>query len=325
MKRLMILTVTFALMFTGSFAQQEPSEVLKLKIRDESTSWEKISQGRKAKDTDYSLQYTILTNQPLSDIRLEYCIYRDKIIAGDEFVEVDPRATRIREINPGKRETIKLGGGRSFKSSDSGFLNEISGCRVRAYITKSDGTEVVQEAQHPNRLELDKYPWNTPPDQSAAQKNTPETGKLFIDETKLVITPYMTETKWDDDDETVANRESKRTCFRLRLENTTAINFTGIRAEFCTFRDRLNSKGTYIASEISTNDVGVLVANEWKNVVRPGIPISFRVGEEFLNEVLGARVRVYLPLADGQELVREIKLPKSLSDDKFPWGETDEK
>jgi hypothetical protein len=170
---------------------------------------------------------------------------------------------------------------------------------------------------------LDQYPWNTLPEQSASQKNTTETGKLFMDETKLVITPYMTKSKWDDDDENVRNRESKRTCFRLRLENTTAIDFSGVRAEFCTFRDRLNNKGTYITSEISTNEVGILAANEWKNVVRPGIPISFRVKEEFLNEVLGARVRVFLPLADGQELTREIKLPKSLSDDTFPWGETD--
>lgn len=325
MERLTIITVSLALMFTSSFAQQKPVAILELRVNAETTSWEKISQGRKACDTDYVLQYKSLTNAPLSNTRVEFCIYRDKLIGNDEFVEVDSYTKQIEEITPNKREEIRLGGGRSFKKSDPDFLNECAGCRARVYITLPDGTEVMQECQYPRNLKLDEYPWNTPFDKSTSQKNSSEAGKLFMDETKVIITPYMTESKWVADDEQVENRESKETCFRLRMKNTTATDFSGLRAEFCTYRDRLNGGKKYISSEISTNEVGVLVANEWKNVVRPGIPISFKVKEEFLNEVLGARVRVYLPLASGQELMREIKLPKSLSDVKFPWGESDEK
>ena len=160
--RIPITIITLFIIVFNVFAEEIvplPNEPLELSIQAKHTSWKK-SNGRQTRNTDYILQCkNVSTNESLSDIRLEYCIYRDKNSNGNKSIETDADSQQVREIAPLEKKIIKIPGGMNLKKTD--FKNEYEGCRIRAYITKADGTKVIQTAQYPKSLNVNDYVWNT--------------------------------------------------------------------------------------------------------------------------------------------------------------------
>ena len=95
----------------GDRVAQQQAELLQLSLKAKTTPWE-MDDGVQTKHVDYFFQYENLSAKTtFLNVRLEYCTYRDRIIAGDRFVESDTYSKHIGQIAPRKREEILFKGG----------------------------------------------------------------------------------------------------------------------------------------------------------------------------------------------------------------------
>ena len=302
--------------------------LLKIYEYEKDTKWERASKttaSRKKKSTHYLIRLKNQNKTELTGLRVDYCIYRDRKINGDEFIEIDSHRKEIAPMMPFSTEEVKTVTGKSYKVPEDGFINEIVGCCFRVYMTLPNGREIMREKRSPSSLSTTKYPWKEPEDNRGDHRNTSENGKEFMNPSSFTITTKTTETKWKEDDGKVDGREKKETHYRITLENKSSVKITGLRMDCCIYRDRKNSKGEYISTDSYSKEIGTITPSGTENATT-GVKVSSKVPDSgFLNEVLGIRAKIYLPMEDEQEIVREIQLPESLSEEKHPWQDPEEK
>lgn len=138
-------------------------------------------------------------------MRLEYCIFRDRKLNGEEFVETDVKEEQIGSIPANSTKTIRSSTGLSFKANN--FLNEAAGIRVRIYSEPQSKSSLTREQCFPEDLEKEVYVWKkeetetTSQKQVSAQNHTPldfSSVNMSKDDVKALIKTYAE--AWEDED-----------------------------------------------------------------------------------------------------------------------------
>ncbi len=336
------ITTLLVLLLTAAAICEEPTppkpmslkkaflnpEIFQIKVLEDSSSWKRSKGGstkRKSKDTDYSLKLRNNGLVELPALRIEYCIYRDRQICDLPFVKIDTRLKTIPALRPKRSEKVDVYGGISFKVENGGFLNEIVGGCFRISLTTSDGEKLTREIQYPENFSTETYPWKDYENPKNLITNPLENKAIFNNPALFNISIQKTDTPWEDDDKEVRNRESRETIFLINLGNQSEVKLTGIRVEHCLYSNRLNSEGEYISTDSYKPKVVGSISPFHNEKVISGYCTNFKVPGTFLNEVFGTRSRVYLPLKNGTEVMREVCLPANLSDEDCPWEDYVEK
>lgn len=144
----------------------------------------------------------------------------------------------------------------------------------------------------------------------------------FLNPAAFSISIKATETEWAPDPgngKTTKTRESKTTHYDVQLENNSSLELDRMRMEYRIYRDMKYNGKAYISADSYRKTIENM-KHSADCVVKGAGHLSFRIpSRDFLNEVLSMRARIYLPLPDGREVMREITFPESLPEEKFPW------
>lgn len=300
-------------------------EIFQIKVVEDSSNWKRSSgnaNGQKRKETDYFLKFSHKASVKLNELRVEYCIYYDRLFCGLPSVNINTGQKAIPAPRAKRSEEVEMYSGRSFKIQKTDFSNELVGGCFRIYMTCPNGKEVMREIRYPSSLPCLTYPWKEHEDPRSIVPNSLEKESTFLDPASFIIRTTIKESKWINDDDIVAGRERKNSLSFIHLTNQTPHRLTGIRMEHCIYRDRKMGEKEYISAGFYSKHIGTLPSSSKSTILTDSF-ISFRIdSRDILNEVLGMRARVYLPLKGGREAMREICFPDSLSNEKYPWTTT---
>lgn len=144
-----------------------------------------------------------------------------------------------------------------------------------------------------------------------------DAGLAFLDPELLSISITREDAPWKKDPR--GGKESS-TVFAICAENLSGFSLEGVRLEYCLYLKRV-----YPDRQSMSVD-----PNEWLvGCIEPGSieKITTRVQRVFRREhpteVIGVRVRLYLPIGEQCEVVREIRFPADMDVEKYPWENPD--
>jgi uncharacterized short protein YbdD (DUF466 family) len=136
----------------------------------------------------------------------------------------------------------------------------------------------------------------------------------FLNNELLEISITFTEGKWEDAGNTNGNREKKEGQFDIYLINHGSSILSKLSIEYCQYQERDGQILVYHNS-IPMQDIA------------PGK--TFKTQREFtslrnsnsgfLNEIVGARFRIMMPVPDDIPLAREVCTPQEWPLDEYPW------
>jgi len=217
-------------------------------------------------------------------------------------------------------------GGASFKALSTRFLNEIAGGCFRIYTTTSEKKKLIQEVRYPTSLSPEKYPWKEYEDPQSPVSNSSEKKEAFLNPDSLLIRATTQESNWDNySGDEVKGRETKGTVYSIHLTNKTPHPFSGLRMEYRIYFDRKSNGIEFTSTDFRSKQIGTLPPFSKIIPTTDGL-YSFKINSrDFLTEVAAIRARIYLPLSDGREAVREVCFPESLSEETHPWTPPEEK
>lgn len=129
----------------------------------------------------------------------------------------------------------------------------------------------------------------------------------------------------------------EKTAYAFEFKNSSSKTLSGIRMEYRVYFEQSQTssasrkpepeqkvyKGTKELSNIAPDDSMTLMTesveiyNDEINPLDEMIGGDPRQGGE--GEVHGIRTRLFMKLSNGEEVVREVSQPSSLSEDRFPW------
>lgn len=160
---------------------------------------------------------------------------------------------------------------------------------------------------------------------NARSVNSEKAAQLFMDPETFVIKPEMQETEWVRDDQNAPGRKSKKTKFIVHVNNQSDQAFARLRVECCTYRHRTFNGRDFVAADIRKKNIGFIGKNETTDIILSNGDLCFKTpNTEFPNEVLGACIRINLPVADGKEIYREVWVPETLAQKKYPWCDSED-
>lgn len=114
--------------------------------------------------------------------------------------------------------------------------------------------------------------------------------------------------------------KEKNIYFIIHFQNKSKIEFNDLQIKSCTYRERKFNNQHFIESWSRTITPTVEVKPQEKREVRINAGTSIKNNPDgFLNVVIGGRFRVYMTLPSGQQFMREVQFPESLSDKEHPW------
>lgn len=143
--------------------------------------------------------------------------------------------------------------------------------------------------------------------------------EVFENNSLFTIEVGGKESDWKDCGDRIGDREYKTTKYTFSLENHSTNDLGGIRGSYLIYRDR---DDCIVSEHYDLKEVGVVRAGETVNCSAKNQASYKRSNpRDFLNEVIGIRARFLMTLADGAEIIREVKYPRKLSDKKCPWAE----
>ncbi len=318
-----------------SMSAEKPSvdsSLIKVSIHADETDWKKhednsnAPKDRETKSTRYNLRIENLADVALENTTMDYCIYRDRKAKGVPFVDIKPYNRKIDTILPGSNYTLRAYGGASFKAPSTRFLNEIAGGCFRVYTTTPTGKKLIKEVRYPKTLSTEKYPWKEYEDAQSSTFNSTEAKKAFANPDLLLIRATAQESNWDSySGDEVKGRETRGTVYSIHLTNKTPHPFSELRMEYCIYFDRKSSGIEFTSTDFRSKQIGTLPPFSKIIPTTDGL-YSFKIdSRDFLTEVAAIRARIYLPLSNDQEAMREICFPESLSKEKYPWTPPEEK
>ena len=171
MRQLATILILLTTMLTCAPAKEttETASLITLRIKTTETKWKKddgdhvSTQGRKTKKTNYELTLQNESQANFSDVRAEYCIYREREQKGKEdYIQVIAKKEPLEALNASETKTISLGNPMSFEISKNGFLNEVVGVRVKIYFSDNEDADIVKEISYPSSLSARRFPWQAP-------------------------------------------------------------------------------------------------------------------------------------------------------------------
>lgn len=114
------------------------------------------------------------------------------------------------------------------------------------------------------------------------------------------------------------SRKERSTTFALRLKNDSEVDLKNLRMEYCVFREKKEQGNAYTAIKHHSRRIGDLPAAEGREIdaVRSR---CVRMSDGTSDEIVGVALRVYLPVAGGEEIMREFRYPTGLSKKQYPW------
>jgi len=137
-------------------------EMLGIEVTEEDSGWQHdgdSQRDRKVRQTQYFVSLSNRGDADLNNIRISYCLYREKIGG----MGVDHYDLGIMKVLAGESVTEK---GRSrhgsFKVSSEGFINNVVGARFRLHWKAPDGSELIREVCLPENLSEKNHPWKIP-------------------------------------------------------------------------------------------------------------------------------------------------------------------
>jgi len=283
--------------------------------------------GRKKKAMHYRTTLNNQSKNRLAGLKVDYCIYSDREMCGDKFVEIfSHNSLSLGSIKPSEFKTFRTGTHTNYERPSSKSSTSIAGICFRVRLPMAGGREAVREIRVPESLSAEKYPWKDYENTRKPPKNSSKNKTIFLNQDSFSLSLNKTETEWEEDDEIVDGRLKKWAHYRLTLRNNSQEKLTGLRVEHCTYRDRDNySEGGYISTYSYGRRIGSI--NPGTTVdVSTGYNASYKSPDnDYVNEVLGMRIRVYLPMSDGKDVMREISFPESLSEEDCPWQDPEKK
>ncbi len=116
-----------------------------------------------------------------------------------------------------------------------------------------------------------------------------------------------------------AVRKERPVTYSLHLINNSRIDLKGLRMEYCLFRAKKNAGRSYIETKFYSKKVGDVPARDEKKITAVKNRSIKASNSSSADEIVGVRLRLYMPVAGGQEVMREISHPNLLSAKKFPW------
>ena len=130
-------------------------------VEEHKSNWESCgdaSGNRRKKSSSFTFVFNNRNNEPLNDLRLEYCLFRDRNRNGDKFIESKIYDLEVGTIDKNSEKKIRAKVGHlSFKAS--GFLNEVAGLSLRVYMETSKGETLMREVRYQDKLSKEKYVW----------------------------------------------------------------------------------------------------------------------------------------------------------------------
>ncbi len=148
---------------------------------------------------------------------------------------------------------------------------------------------------------------------------------VFLDTSIFKISIEKTEADEWEHFGTKGNRERKPTEYFLRLENTSDVELSGLRLEVCMYGE------TFGSHSFLSGSADYVSVNSYDMKIRSVKPFSVREVElgrgscirdsegNFVCMHKGVRVKIFLPLSDGREFVREVRVPKTLLEKEYVW------
>jgi len=138
--------------------------------------------------------------------------------------------------------------------------------------------------------------------------------EAFLNPEVFVVTADVTETKWEKLEKSSPKQEAKDHTYLISLQNRSKVKLVGLRIDYCTYRKWGNSE----RSKLYSKKIGSISPFARETFSKTISSLRFiKSGNE--DALLGLRARIYLPLSDGREVMREICIPKSLSAETYPW------
>jgi len=189
---------------------------------------------------------------------------------------------------------------------------QIANARITGYDAKTGKIQIEawvnpQEPQKPQPL------------------NVAQNAKPFLDPLIFKVSVYKEPsddlavwTAWPS--ETSKDRQSRLQRYKMRIENTSETDFVGLRVEYCAYYNKILNgvEGTSSSTEIK--QLGKFSHGAVIQDFFLGSATSVQAPSASFSSVsAGICVRIYMPMADGTEVVREIRFPESLSEEKYPW------
>ena len=194
----------------------------KISIEEHKTSWESCgddSGNRRERKTHYTITLKNNNNEALENLRLEYCIFRDRDLNGEEFIESDVREEQIGIIPANSTKTVRSSTGLSFKANN--FLNEVVGICVRIYAEPKAKPSSMREQRFPEDLKEAVYVWKKEEvepsiqQQADSQNHAPvdlSSVNMTKDDIKTLIKTYS-DAREDEDFESWEKNKNYNTLF----------------------------------------------------------------------------------------------------------------
>jgi hypothetical protein len=114
-------------------------------------------------------------------------------------------------------------------------------------------------------------------------------------------------------------RKEKRISYTLNVKNNSRIDLKKLRMEYLLFRAKKDHGYSYVESKFYKKNIGDILANEKKEISAVKNRSYKSPGTDTEDEIIGVCIRIYMPVSEGNEVMREIRYPNSLSAKKYPW------
>lgn len=145
-----------------------------------------------------------------------------------------------------------------------------------------------------------------------------DAGLAFLDPELLAISIIREDAPWKKDPR---GGEESSTVFDISAENLSSVSLEGVRLEYCLYMKRRDGAKYSRLVCPSKKKVDCVSPHGLKKIKTH--PQRLFKRKEFATEVVGVRARLYLPIGEQCEIVREIRFPADMDIEEFPWENPD--
>lgn len=268
------------------------------------------------KKSHYEMEINNRSKSTFIGVRVEYRIYRSLQKDGDDCILSDFRTMPLALIPPDAEIRLDLGETISCQNDYDKTAEKVLGVRARV-ILRVKNEEVVREICFPETLNEVLCPWRE--EEPLRILNSLDKEPMFLDPESLRITADTADKEWISVPSIASDRMDKTASILFQLENNASVSFNDLRVEYCLYLDTETRGDDYRYIYPYTTQLGSIDSGAENKFVLKG-PLCVKIESNgFYSDVFAGQFRVYLPLEDGREVMREVFFPKPLPHDEYPW------